>query len=84
MQSADRGTGKPGPEPMFGQRAEFARLISLGVSNSEACRRVGVNRGRRTRWMYGRTVTLSSGSVLEYVPMTAPAVEKCISAPYLS
>ena len=28
---------------------QFARLIRLGVSNSEACRRVGINRRTGTR-----------------------------------
>ena len=31
------------------QRQEFARLIAKGVSNSEACRVVGVNRRTGTR-----------------------------------
>ena len=43
------------------QRQEFARLITRGVSNSEACRMVGVNRRTGTRWRYGRTVTSKFG-----------------------
>jgi len=84
MGSVDRRAGKPGPEPLFEQRAEFARLMSLGLSNSEACRRVRVNRRTGTRWRYGRTVTLNSGAVLEYPPMAAPATKKSISPRYLS
>src|SRR5665647_2696145 len=62
--------GRPGPVPLTGQRQEFARLIARGVSNSEACRMVGVNRRTGTRWRYGRTVTSSSGAELHYQPMT--------------
>jgi len=32
------------------KREQFARLIGQGVSNSEACRLVGVNRKTGTRW----------------------------------
>lgn len=42
MGSADGRAGKPGPEPLFEQRVEFARLICLGVSNE-------VPRGKWTR-----------------------------------
>jgi hypothetical protein len=69
---------------LFEQRAEFTRLMSLGVSNSEACRRVGVNRRTGTRWRFGRTVTFSSGAVLEYAPVTSPTNVKSISPRYLS
>ena len=34
----------PGGPPRTAERALFARLIAQGVTNSEACRRVGVNR----------------------------------------
>ena len=44
MGSKKGSKGTRGPAPLGGQRTEFARLISIGVSNSEACRRVGVNR----------------------------------------
>ena len=33
----------------------FVRLIAQGVSNSEACRIVGINRRTGTRWRFGRT-----------------------------
>jgi len=49
-----KGRGKArGPAPLFEQRAEFTLLMSLGVSNAEACRRVGVNRRTGTRWRCG-------------------------------
>jgi len=61
---------RQGPTPLTAQRGEFTRLIARGVSNSEACRLVGVNRRTGTRWRYGRTVTSSTGLDLHYPPMT--------------
>jgi len=58
-------------------------LIARGVSNSEACRLVGVNRRTGTRWRYGRTVTSSSGAELHYPPM-ATTRTACLSARFLS
>jgi hypothetical protein len=36
--------GRPGSAPQTEKREWFARLIAQGVSNSQACRIVGVNR----------------------------------------
>jgi len=63
------GTGRPGVEPLSGQRAWFARLIAQGVSNTDACRTVGVNRRTGTRWRFGRSVPTAAGSVREYPPV---------------
>jgi len=62
------GTGCPGVEPLSQQRASFARLIAQGMSNTEACRTVGVNRRTGTRWRFGRSVPTAAGSVREYPP----------------
>ena len=35
------------------KQERFARAIAQGVSNSEACRIVGINRRTGTRWRYG-------------------------------
>jgi len=64
--------------PAGGVQAEkqhrYLRLIAQGVTNSEACRLVGINRRTGTRWRYGRTVVNSAGEVLHYPPMKiAPA-----------
>ena len=75
--------GRPGPVPLTGQRQEFARLIARGVSNSGACRMVGVNRRTGTRWRYGRTVTSSSGAELHYQPVTTTTTA-FLSARFLS
>ena len=62
MGSVRGRVGVPGPAPLMAQRQEFAQLIAKGVSNSEACRLVGVNRRTGTRWLFGRTVTFKSGA----------------------
>ena len=75
--------GRPGPAPQVAKREWFVRLIAQGVSNTEACRTVGVNRRTGNRWRHGRTVTSSSARRLHYPPVTsAPKAE--ISARYLS
>jgi transposase, IS30 family len=52
----------------------FARVIAQGVSNSEACRIVGINRRTGTRWRYGRTIPNTAGEAVHYPPvrLTAP------------
>ena len=47
----------------------FARLITQGVSNSEACRIVGINRRTGTRWRYGRTILNTAGQAVHYPPV---------------
>ena len=58
-------------------------MIARGVSNSGACRMVGVNRRTGTCWRYGRTVTSSSGAELHYQPMTTTTTA-LLSARFLS
>jgi IS30 family transposase len=83
MGSTRSRVGVSGPAPLMVQRQEFARLIAEGVSNSEACRLVGVNRRTGTRWRYGRTITFTSGAELHYPPM-ATTRTTCLSARFLS
>ena len=61
--------GRVGVPPLTAHRQEYAQLIAKGVSNSEACRLVGVHRRTGTRWLYGRTVSFKSGAELHYPPM---------------
>jgi len=77
------GRGRPGPAPLTAKREQFARLIARGVSNSEACRIVGVNRRTGKRWRHGRTITSSSGVRLHYPPVIG-ARKAEISPRYLS
>jgi len=43
------------------KREQYAALIARGVTNSEACRIVGINRRTGKRWRHGRTIISSSG-----------------------
>jgi len=78
-----RTRGTQGPEPLTAQREEFARLIGRGISNSEACRLVGVNRRTGTRWRYGRTIPSTTGVDLHY-PAMAITATRTLSAHFLS
>jgi transposase len=80
LRSSDRS---PGAAPRTAERALFARLIVQGVSNSEACRRVGINRRTGTRWLYGRTITNSCGRTLHY-PGVISTRTRVISPRFLS
>jgi len=59
--------------PAGGVQAEkqqrYGRMIAAGVSNSEACRQVGINRKTGNRWRYGRTVVNAVGEALHYPPV---------------
>ena len=59
----------PGPAPQAEKRARWAVLIAAGVSNSEACRQVGVDRKTGVRWRYGRTVRSAVGRSRHYPPV---------------
>jgi transposase, IS30 family len=74
--------GRPGV-PLTEVRQAFGRLIAQGVSNSEACRIVGINRRTGTRWRYGRDIPASAGRTLHY-PRLINTNRAPISARYLS
>jgi IS30 family transposase len=75
--------GRPGVGPQTEKREHWAWLIARGVSNSEACRIVGINVRTGKRWRHGRTVTTSDGRWLHYAPViTSRRAE--ISDRYLS
>lgn len=65
-------------------RRAFERLIAQGVSNSEACRVVGINRRTGTRWRYGRDIPATGGRTLHYPPVITTNRTAPISARYLS
>lgn len=77
------GVDGRGPEPLTVQRERYVRLIADGVSNSAACRLVGVNRKTGTRWRYGRSIPAGEGRVLFYPPVTA-VDRPALSLRYLS
>ena len=59
--------------PAGGVQAEkqqrYVQLIAQGVTNSEACRLVGINRKTGNRWRYGRSVRNSAGALVIYGPV---------------
>ena len=59
----------PGSPPLAEKRDLYIDLMSKGVSNTAACRVVGVNRRTGTRWRRGRTVTNRAGQLLHYQPI---------------
>src|SRR3954468_7443327 len=75
--------GRPGAGPQTEKREAWARLIARGVSNSEACRIVGINVRTGKRWRHGRTVTTADGRSLHYAPVITSRKAE-ISDRYLS
>jgi len=73
----------PGPgAPLTAERDLYLRLMAQGMSNSQACRTVGINRRTGTRWRYGRTITNRAGLPWIYLPIaTKPVI---ISPRFLS
>ena len=61
----------PGGIPLVGKRVFYIELMKTGVSNSEACRRVGVDRKTGVRWQHGRR-TKYQGRTYFY-----PAIDAC-------
>jgi IS30 family transposase len=51
----------PGGPPLAAKRRLYIELMAKGMSNTVACRMVGVNRRTGTRWRRGRTVTNRAG-----------------------
>jgi IS30 family transposase len=78
------GKGRPGPAPQTAKRELYAALIARGVTYSEACRIVGINRRTGKRWRHGRTITSSSGRRLHYAPVVGGSRKQEISARFLS
>ena len=78
------GRGRPGPAPQTAKREQYAALITRGVSFSEACRIVGINRRTGKRWRHGRTITSSSGRRLHYPPVVGGTRKREISTRFLS
>jgi transposase, IS30 family len=78
------GKGRPGPAPQTAKRELYSALIARGVTYSEACRIVGINRRTGKRWRHGRTITSSSGRRLHYAPVVGGSRKQEISARFLS
>jgi transposase, IS30 family len=63
----------PGGPPLSEQRSLYIELVSKGMSNSAACRAVGVNRRTGTRWRRGRTILNRAGKARTYAPILGQA-----------
>jgi transposase, IS30 family len=66
------------------KRERFVRLIGQGVSNSEACRIVGINRRTGTRWRFGRDILNTAGKLVHYPAVTRSPITTERSVRYLS
>lgn len=66
-----RGRGRPSGGTLVEEQEWFGRLITQGVSNSEACRIVGIDRRTGTRWRYGRTAVNKAGESVHYPPVSS-------------
>jgi IS30 family transposase len=75
---------KPGPEPLADKRDQYLRLMAQGMSNSAACREVGVNRKTGNRWRYGRKVVDGAGRQYVYPPITEQRDTGTVSPRFLS
>nr|WP_243725920.1 IS30 family transposase [Actinomadura rubrisoli] len=58
--------------------------MAQGMSNSAACREVGINRRTGTRWRYGRKEIDRTGRERVYAPITEQPDDGAISARFLS
>jgi IS30 family transposase len=77
-----RARRSPGALPLTNERDLYISLMRQGMSNAEACRIVGVNRKTGHRWRYGRSVTVRTGDIRTYPPISGPA--HSVSARFLS
>ncbi|MCK9929577.1 helix-turn-helix domain-containing protein [Frankia sp. Mgl5] len=82
MTGSRRNVRKRGPEPQAAKRDHYLLLMAQGMSNSAACREVGINRRTGTRWRYGRTSTDHAGRTRSYPPITQQP--RVVSSRFLS
>src|SRR4051794_41829061 len=68
--------------PLTAERELYLRLVTQGMSNIEACRKVGIHRITGVRWRDGRTMVDSGGRTRPFAPITTPP--KSIFPPFLS
>lgn len=84
MTKPRRKPKKPGPAPLAERRDQYLRLMAQGMSNSAACREVGINRRTGTRWRYGRKVVDRAGRERVYSPIAEQRDIVEVSPRYLS
>ena len=81
MRSAS--SGRPGPQPMTDKRAQFVRLIRQGVSISESCRRLEIDRKTGHWWKNGGSFT-RNGVIGVVEPIMRQVLSRPESGRYLS
>ncbi len=74
--------GPAGRQPMVDKQREYVRLIRQGVSNSEACRRLRIDRKTGNWWKNGGVVT-RNGIVRIVEPILDRIDERPVSPRYL-
>jgi len=58
--------------------------MAQGMSNSAACREVGINRKTGNRWRYRRKIVDRAGNVRVYLPITEVRESDTVSERFLS
>jgi len=76
-------SGQPGRQPMTEKRELYLRLMHQGVSNSAACRSLGIDR-KTGHWWKNGGVVVRNGVVRVVAPLAAKVVPKPDSGRYLS
>ena len=84
MEELERDGGHSPGVALTEKRERFVRLIAHGMSNSEACRIVGINRRTGTRWRFGRDILNTAGEQVHYPPVTTSPITAERSPRYLS
>lgn len=76
--------GRPGRQPMTEKRELYVRLMDQGMSNSAACRQLGIDRKTEHWWKNGGVV-VRNGVTRVVAPITVPATPPPeVSTRYLS
>lgn len=76
-------SGRPGRQPMTAKRELYVRLIRQGVSNSAACRSLGIDR-KTGHWWKNGGVVVRNGVTRFVAPVVVAAAPKVESGRYLS
>lgn len=83
MKSPKKWAGIAGRQPMVDKQRQYAVLMSQGVSNAEACRRLKIDRKTGTHWKLGRNV-VRDGIVVRLGPAVSTKEQTTPSLRYLS
>ena len=76
-------SGRPGRQPMMEKREIYVRLIHQGMSNSAACRSLGIDH-KTGHWWKNGGVVVRNGVTRFVAPVVAAATPQAESGRYLS